>query len=109
MKVDLTSASSLNKYFHVLETRVENISDNFAKDIMTELKINTPKRTGKLANSYSIEKQEDELLIKNDAGYCKFVNYGTSKQQGQHFIEKSIELAKLKIPEHAKDAQKINN
>lgn len=109
MKFDMTNNFAVDKYFNVLQKRVENIHENFAEDVLKELKINTPKRTGKLANSYSIEKQDEDILIKNDAGYCQYVNYGTSKQQGQHFIEKSIELAKLRISEHAENAQKINN
>ena len=109
MKVDLTKNVDIIKYVNVLEKRVEYVQEKLTDDVLNELKTNTPKRTGKLANSYSVESDEKDLIIKNDAGYCLFVNNGTSHQQGQHFIEKSVELAKLNIPKHSEEAKKINN
>ena len=57
------------------------------------LKKETPKKTGLLRKNWNKnfnKINKNILIVENDVAYGKFVNYWTSRQRAQNFVEKSI-------------------
>lgn len=98
----------IDSYTEALKKRVKYINETLANEIKNELQLYSPKRTGKLASSYKLINLDNAVQIINDCGYCKYVNYGTSFQSGQHFIELSIDDAKQSFNKIVEDSQKIH-
>lgn len=78
--------SGIKKYIASLRKRVDEIKDEVLISTKKHLEQNSPVRTGYLRDSYYIEGD----AIGNRADYLWFVNDGTVKQVGQHFVELSI-------------------
>lgn len=101
MKFKMNS-KGINSYTSSLKKRIQYANSLLANEIKNNLELYSPKRTGKLASSYKLNTYPQSIQITNDCGYCKFVNYGTVKQTGQHFIERSIitSIESFKKKEH---------
>jgi HK97 gp10 family phage protein len=85
----------------MLNERCKKIRDLFLDKLKENLEKNSPRRSGRLAGSY----KKEENGISNNTPYIRYVNDGTVKQAGQHFIEKSINSTKKdfdKIVDEAK-------
>lgn len=108
MKFNLKSKNDIKRYAKTLEARYLEVRNKFTEKLKENLEKNTPKKTGRLSRSYKIQKKNQDLTIVNDAGYCKYVNDGTSKMRGRHFIEKSIAQTKESFKDIAKKAKNIN-
>lgn len=84
------NSEGIYKYTYALNKRLNTAKNIIALDIFNNLMVFSPVRTGKLRSSYVIQTNAQVISIKNDCGYCKYVNDGTVYQAGQHFIERSI-------------------
>lgn len=107
MKFKMDS-KGVDTYISTLTNRLKSVKSQLAYKIKDNLQINSPRRTGKLASSYKISTQKDDIQITNDCGYCRYVNDGTVYQAGQHFIEISIINAKDSLNKIVDQSQKIS-
>jgi HK97 gp10 family phage protein len=83
--------SNINETFKDLEkeyakTSQEALVDS-SKELMKELKEQTPVDTGKARDSWVLVNKENNVEIKNTTDYIQYLNAGTSKQAPAHFIE----------------------
>lgn len=85
MKFDLTN-SGIKSYIDDLNRRLNDISEDAAKDFFENVKDLTPVRTGRMKNAWELHGTE----VDNDTPYLYYVNDGTSRQAGQHFIERAL-------------------
>lgn len=102
MRIKITSRSDIMKYEKMLSERRKKIQELFLDKLKNNLEKNSPKKSGRLVSSY---KKEDNG-IKNDTPYIRYVNDGTVKQAGQHFIEKSINETKKDFDKFVDEATK---
>lgn len=89
MKFSLNN-NGIAVYQYTLNNRLNKAKKVLADDIFNNLQLFSPVRTGKLKNSYIMNSTGNVITIGNNCGYCQYVNNGTVKQAGQHFIERSI-------------------
>ena len=86
MKIDLTNISQINAYQDELNMRIDELAHHAAEVYYDEVRKITPVRTGRLKAGYEVEGSE----VSNDVYYLPYVNDGTWKQAGQHFIERAL-------------------
>lgn len=101
MRFNVSSPSQVSSYEKMLSERCKKIKELFLDKLKQNLEKNSPRRSGRLASSY----KKEENGISNNTPYIRYVNDGTVKQAGQHFIEKSINSTKKdfdKIVDQAK-------
>lgn len=97
MKFNLAKINN-NTYYKELEKRVANSRNKISSTLYTELKKNTPVKTGHAKRNWKLDINVNENLdvITNSATYLKYVNDGTAKIRPRRFIEKSIKDTKRK-------------
>lgn len=101
--------NGVDSYTKALNNRLKFIRSQLAKKLKSQLEITSPKRTGKLASSYSIKINSNDIQIFNDCGYCRYVNDGTRYQAGQHFIQLSVAIAQDFFNQIVSQSQKISH
>ena len=65
---------------------LESSKNNIIKQLVNELKDNTPVDTGHARDSWT----SNSNSITNDADYISELNAGSSKQAPSHFVEKTL-------------------
>lgn len=78
--------TGIKSYIQELNKRLDAISKNAAKDFYETVKDMSPVRTGRLKNAWTLNGTE----VDNNTPYLYYVNDGTSRQAGQHFIERAL-------------------
>lgn len=84
-------SSQVNNYIKELNRRIDEKSTKATEVYYDTVRSLSPVRTGRLKRSYEIHGDE----IRNDTPYLHYVNDGTSKIVGQHFIERALEITRL--------------
>lgn len=114
----------IKKYYQQLCKRVNKVREKEVEILLNELYTLSPKATGALASNYycSVNGEQqnfnpdktsptlivpnftinDTISVKNECPYLSYVNYGTSKQPPQNFIERSVVNTKFKLMSHLK-------
>ena len=90
--------SNNNTYYKELEKRVSNSRNEISSTLYTELKKNTPVKSGRAKRNWKLDQNVNENLdvITNSATYLKYVNDGTAEIRPRRFIEKSVKDTKRK-------------
>jgi hypothetical protein len=67
--------------------------NKLARDVYREIKLQTPVRTGELQRNWTLagvfRELEGDVSIFNHTHYVNYVNYGTTTQAGQYFVEQA--------------------
>ena len=98
MKFNLAKINNNNTYYKELEKRVTNSRNEISSTLYTELKKNTPVKTGHAKRNWKLDQNVNENLdvITNSATYLKYLNDGTAEIRPRRFIEKSVKDTKRK-------------
>lgn len=93
MRFKLTK-KGINIYQKYLVNKLNYTIKQFTQKVFELLKINSPVKSGYLVSRYTLI---DGKMIENDTEYLWYVNNGTLYIKGQHFIQLSIQQAKMQL------------
>ncbi len=83
--------AELKKLNMQIEKETDDVIDNITGKIFSEIKDNTPVRTGRLKRGWRRTRAiKGKATISNNVPYVIHVEEGTSRQPGQHFIRRAI-------------------
>lgn len=61
-----------------------------AEAILADAKAECPVKTGRLRDSLRIVEDDDALFIGSDLDYVRYVEDGTSRMKGRHFLRRAL-------------------
>lgn len=91
----------VEKLFDKLEAKpatVDQMLNDFCKDVVTSAKLRAPVSTGRLKWSIRfIKNKSGDYVIEVGVDYASFVEYGTVKMQAQPFLTPAINVHREKL------------
>ena len=92
VEIEIIGLSNLQKELKRFDFVADNVQSRFLDMIGVEaldlLKMNTPRDTGQLADSWQLQKTKTEVIIANDQqDLISFITFGTIRHRPNPFIE----------------------
>lgn len=109
MAVTVTFRDNFDEVMHLFNTAKSRALAEIGGTVQEDAIKNSPKRTGALQSSWTVEVNEDEGSVSIgvpdgalDGDYAKYVESGTSKQPARHMLRNSVEENTTQFPQIAK-------
>ena len=96
MAVKTITKDQINQFVADIERQIMQVFEDVAPDVVKEIQLVTPVRTGTLKASVAFEVEDRSVGFGSDVDYARYVQWGTVNQRPQRNFDRGLDNA---IPE----------